>query len=207
MPIEWPILLVAVPWSVPATRLLEKGLIMVQQGAGGLKQNKTNSNSSTYGQLRITCPDLHQPRSNRGQPPREGKSLRHSSVAPQATNLYECTLRRNRTCRHFFHGSMTSAFTTLSYLVGCPILHFEPRHRIASQGVVPNCLSMQTLSRLVPYISRLKSRISLIVAQKRESNPVPVRAPPAIRLGKPLRNARNHSAGGAYEQDGEDGRV
>eukprot|EP01052_Picozoa_sp_SAG31_P015883 SAG31_NODE_1034_length_10228_cov_89.107316_8_plen_169_part_00 len=31
-------------------------------------------------------------------------------------------------------------------------------------------LLMQTLSRLVPYISRLKSRISRIVAQKRESN-------------------------------------
>eukprot|EP01052_Picozoa_sp_SAG31_P037408 SAG31_NODE_4825_length_2924_cov_2.221239_2_plen_187_part_00 len=39
---------------------------------------------------------------------------------------------------------------------------------------------MVTLSRLAPYISRLKSRISRIVAQRRESNPLP--ASPARRL-------------------------
>eukprot|EP01052_Picozoa_sp_SAG31_P011907 SAG31_NODE_685_length_12832_cov_28.355376_14_plen_110_part_00 len=35
-------------------------------------------------------------------------------------------------------------------------------------------LYMVTLSRLVPYVSRSKSRISLIVAQNRDSNPLPV---------------------------------
>eukprot|EP01052_Picozoa_sp_SAG31_P016201 SAG31_NODE_1065_length_10096_cov_7.151530_6_plen_86_part_00 len=32
---------------------------------------------------------------------------------------------------------------------------------------------MQALSRLVPHLSRLKSRVSRIVVQKRESNPLP----------------------------------